>query len=87
MLFYQVLDELEDMHVTAENYESNVKTSIKNNPEINEILKTIITNPTCCSAADNFLAFYSDTMNLIMMLQGPEVFIDFVKYMTDKLRN
>ena len=70
LLFYQVLDELENMHISADNYESHVKTSIKSNQRINEIIMTILTNPTCCSAADNFLAYFSDSINLIMMLQG-----------------
>ena len=67
-LFYQVLDELERMHIDADNYDSNVKNSILNNEGINELLMKILTNPTCCSAADNFLAYFSDTINLIMML-------------------
>ena len=47
---------------------------------------TILTNPTCCSAADNFLAYFSDTINLVMMLQGQDAFKEHLEGMVKLLR-
>ena len=65
--------------------ESNVRRSIAKQRGIYDILRKVITTPTICSAASNFLLVFGDLATVVMMLGGQQEFTEYISWLGELL--
>lgn len=70
LLLFQVQDLYDS--ITIEQTNTNVRRSIEKQADLVDVVKKMVTTPTICSAASNFLVIFANIATIVMILQGKD---------------